>query len=85
MILLGLGAIAYIAAFIFGIQVLILAFKEHVLWGFAYLFIPFAALVYVIKYWSDTKAPFLRGLVCGIIGIVLVVSGTLLSAPSTQY
>jgi hypothetical protein len=67
-ILLGIG---YIIAFIYGIILLIKAFQTHVGWGICYLFVPFAALVFVIKHWEICKKPFLMSL----ISIPLIAAG----------
>ncbi len=55
-ILLGVGAII---GFVGGIMLLIVAFKEHILWGLGSLFIPFVGLVFVIMHWPVAKKPFL--------------------------
>ena len=49
-------------AIIFGIQLLIMAFQKSVLWGLGYIIVPFVSLIFVIVHWSETKTPFLRGL-----------------------
>src|SRR5687767_263772 len=67
----GMGILGWVlvvlsglAMFVFGIQILIMAFKTSVGWGLACLFLPFAALVFVIKFWDQAKTPFLRSLAC---------------------
>ena len=64
-----------IVCLIFGIQILIKAFKTHVLWGLGSLFVPFVMLVYVIKYWDDCKGPFIKYL----IGVAVIIVGTVLA------
>jgi len=59
MILFGLGALG---SFVFGIWLLITAFQKHVLWGLAYIFLPFAAIVFVCMNWDRAGKPFLLGL-----------------------
>jgi hypothetical protein len=61
---LVLAGVAGIALLVFGIQILVRAFKTSVGWGLASLFVPFAALVFVVKHWDQTRTPFLRGLAC---------------------
>lgn len=56
LLLMGVGGIL---ALVTGIWLLILAFREHVLWGLAYLFVPFAALVFVIMHFDEAGKPFL--------------------------
>ena len=55
--------IGLIIALIFGIQLLIIAFRESILWGLGYLFVPFVNLIFIIMHWNETKTPFLRALV----------------------
>jgi len=62
----------------YGVQLLILAFEESVLWGLAYIFIPFAALIFIITNWQETKSPFLRGL----IAIPFYIIGAMLTGGS---
>ena len=67
--------VGFIISLVFGLQLLIMAFKESVLWGLGYIFIPFVALVFVIIYWSETKKPFLLGL----LGIPFIIIGIILA------
>ncbi|HEY1171463.1 MAG TPA: hypothetical protein VGH19_08855 [Verrucomicrobiae bacterium] len=65
-------------AFIFGIQLLILAFRTSILWGLGYIFVPFVSLIFVVVHWDEAKTPFLRGLLCipfMILGVVLSSMG----------
>ena len=72
--------IGVIIGLIFGIQILILAFKESLVWGLGSLFIPFVMLIFVIKHWEKAKSPFLKTL----IAIPFYVIGLIMSGPSTQ-
>lgn len=63
-ILMAVGAIV---ALIYGIIILIKAFKASVLWGLGCLFVPFVSLVFVIKYWGECKKPFLMSLLGSVI------------------
>lgn len=78
-----LGAILILAGvlvgLVYGIILLVKAFKTSIWWGLAYLFIPFAALVFVIVHWQVAKKPFLMSL----ISIPLILIGLLLS-PETM-
>lgn len=49
---------------VFGVLLIIAAFKESILWGLGYLFVPFVSLIFVIVHWDEAKAPFLKGLLC---------------------
>lgn len=75
LLFLGLGI-----GVVFGIILLIKAFQTSVLWGLAYLFIPFAALVYVFTHWEQSKKPFLSSL----IGIPLVVLGVVIMVSQAE-
>jgi len=61
---LVLALVAGVAMLVFGIQIVVRAFKTSVGWGLASLFIPLAVLVFVFKHWAQTKRPFLGGLAC---------------------
>ena len=65
-----------IAMLIFGIQILIIAFKTHIGWGLASLFIPLVAFVFVFMHWQETKTPFLRWL----IGLGVTIVGGVIGA-----
>ncbi len=69
-----------VAMLVFGIQILILAFKTSIGWGLASLLVPFVVLVFVVKYWQQARTPFLRSLACipvQIIGSGLMLWGTI--------
>lgn len=57
--ILGIGLIISAVA---GIALLVKAFRVSIGWGFACMFVPFAALVFVVKNWQDTKNLFFAGL-----------------------
>ena len=67
-----LSALASLAMLVFGIQILIAAFKTSAGWGLASLLLPFAMFVFVAKHWQATKTPFLRS----VIAFVVVLVGT---------
>ena len=82
-----MGAILYILgvalAFVGGIWIVVIAFKEHIGWGLATLFIPFVSLYYAITRWAACKTPFLislAGIAVMIVGI-LVFGATAPTAP----
>jgi Na+-translocating ferredoxin:NAD+ oxidoreductase RnfE subunit len=63
-----------IISLVYGIQLLILAFRTSVWWGLGYLFIPFVGLIFIIVHWSEAKGPFLKGLIalpCFLLGAIL--------------
>ena len=47
-----------ILAFVGGIWILVLAFKESLVWGFCSLFIPLVALIFAFMHWEICKKPF---------------------------
>lgn len=61
--------VGFIVQTVFGIILIVKAFRESIGWGLATIFIPFAGLVFVIRNWEDTKKPFLGG-VCG--GLIML-------------
>ncbi len=70
---LGIIVIACLVSIAAGVWLLVLAFRENVGWGLACLFIPFAALAFVLKFWDEAKKPFLYSLAgsgLAIIGMV---------------
>ena len=81
MVILGtvLFLIGFIVAMTGGIWTLVLAFQDHIGWGFACLFIPFAALVFSIKKWNrrSVRRSFLlsmSGFISSLIGSVIWVT-----------
>ena len=79
----ALSALAGIGMLIFGIQILITAFKTSIGWGLASLFIPLAVLVFVAKHWEATKTPFIRSLIAfavALVGTGISVFGAMSSA-----
>jgi hypothetical protein len=58
-----------------GLWFLGVAFGESVLWGLACLFIPFAALFFLISHWDEAGKPFLVQL-AGAVPMVLGMAMT---------
>jgi len=78
-LLLGLlGLLGVALSMVFGLWCLIIAFRTSVIWGLAYMFIPFAGLVFVVCHWDQVGKPFL-GLFCSV-AVVVFVSLTLPAA-----
>ena len=70
--------IGVVIALIYGLQLLILAFRTSILWGLAYLFVPFVGLIFVIVHWDKAGSPFLKSLLAipfYILGVLLTQSG----------
>lgn len=66
----GLGLLAM---FVGGIMTLVAAFRQSLLWGFAYLFVPFASLVFLFKHWAEAKMGFFISLIGLAIFVVPIV------------
>lgn len=80
-----LAVIGYIIMLVFGIILLVKAFQKSVGWGLIYLLTGgIGALVFVIKFWPETKSAFLKqivGLVIAIVGAVIGGIGAAKSMP----
>lgn len=60
-------------ALIAGLWFLVCAFRQHVLWGLAVLFLPFAALIFLIVHWAEARGAFfaqLFGTILCVIGLM---------------
>jgi hypothetical protein len=53
---------------------IVVAFRRSVIWGLCYLFVPFAALVFLFVAWADAK----RAFFVNTIGVLLMASVLLL-------
>ena len=42
-----------------GVMMIVAAFRVSIVWGLAYLLVPFAALVFLFKHWAEAKKGFL--------------------------
>jgi hypothetical protein len=63
-----------LVAFAAGIWLVVVAFKRSVGWGLAVLFLsPIAAIIFAIKYWEESKKPFLIYTGSFVAAIVLMV------------
>lgn len=71
--LLGLG---FLTMFVGAIMTLVAAFQRSLLWGFAYLFVPFVSLAFLIVHWAEAKKGFFVGLAGMAIFIVPIVSSS---------
>ena len=70
-ILIALGLLLMIVGGVWGIVV---AFRRSVLWGLCYVFVPFAAMVFLVVAWAEAKRSFL----VSTMGILLMASVLLL-------
>lgn len=75
LILLALGCLAMFGGGIWGI---VLSFQESTTWGLLYFFVPFAALVFVIKKWS--KKSVRRSFFLSLGGFIAVILSAVIPA-----
>lgn len=73
-----LSLLGIAVSLVFGIILMVQAFKESIIWGLVYIFVPFGALVYVVKFWDNAKKPFLYSL----LGIPPMILGGVLAGMS---
>lgn len=69
--------VGVLASFVGAVMVLIEAFKASILWGLAYIFLPFANIVFVITHWQDAKRGVKIWFFCGLLaggGLLLIDS-----------
>ena len=71
LLLLALAALAGLVAFASFVWLLVVAFKTHVGWGLAVLFLPLAPIVFAIKHWQASKRPFLLNLGSSLASLTL--------------
>ena len=70
--LVVLLCIAILAVLVGTVMLLVEAFRESVLWGMAYLFVPFANLAFVICHWDRAR----KGFLVSIVGAVAAIGAT---------
>ena len=78
----GLGLLLIVAGIViglvFGLILLIKAFKVSILWGLGSLFVPFVGLFFVFTHWEETRKPFFLSLIafpCLFLGLVIMPGG----------
>lgn len=67
-ILFLLGLLVALAG---GVWFLVVAFKEHILWGLGSLLVPFVSLVFLIMHFGKSWRPF----VVQVLGILIMIPG----------
>lgn len=68
--LMGIGGLLTLASTIW---LLVLGFKEHVMWGVAIFFVPGAGLVYGVMRWGKAQEALLLGVVGGLMLVAAVL------------
>lgn len=70
-VLANIVGLVALAAYIW---LLVVAFKQHVGWGLGVLFLsPIAAIIFAIKYWKESKVPFLAYMGCSTLGLAILI------------
>lgn len=70
LLLLSVIGLAGLIAFVW---LVVVAFREHLGWGFAVLLVsPLAAILFAIMHWREAKIPFIAFMTAGIIQLYLV-------------
>lgn len=77
-IMLVLLIIGWVVAVVGGIMLLVVAFKESVLWGLGCLLVPFVALIFLIMHWSQAKNAFFVQLAGMALIFIALVAGAML-------
>jgi len=67
-----LAVVLNVVALAFFVRLAVHAFRTGLGWGLAFLFLPFASLVYAIKFWSEVRKPFLWWLGSSVAGTVVL-------------
>lgn len=70
MVLMALCILSGLVCFAGGLWLLIVAFRKSVLWGLGCLFLPIVPIVFIAKYWEESKKAFLLWL-AGFIPAIL--------------
>lgn len=75
--LVALGLLLAVASFVGSIWLVVVAFRKGgPVWGILTLVVPFANVVFAVKFWSVAKKPFLASLVPGVIsGVCFMLAG----------
>ncbi len=84
MFLMLLGALLGLVAAATFIWLAVLAFRRHVGWGLAVLFLPFAYIVFAVKHWDEARKPFLMTLGASLASMAFLFVGAALSAQSAM-
>ncbi|MEO0447473.1 MAG: hypothetical protein AAF191_15480, partial [Verrucomicrobiota bacterium] len=65
----GMGAIVlgFLLSAIFAIILIVKAFKTSPVWGVCSIFVPFALLVFVIKFWGEAGGSFIKYLASSVL------------------
>lgn len=88
--MLGVGVVLLVVAGILSlvgtVMFAVAAFRVSLVWGLLVLFVPFAGLVFLVKYWGQAKRGFLVGLAGSTVGVIafLALSAGIASKAKAQ-
>jgi glucan phosphoethanolaminetransferase (alkaline phosphatase superfamily) len=77
-LLIALFCLGILLTMIGSIWTTILAFTEHLGWGFACFFLPFAAFVFILVHWNKKRVR--QSFWITILGLVAILSGSVIAA-----
>lgn len=77
------GLLCFVGSMLF-LWLCVIAFKESVVWGLVALFVPFGNVVFAVKHWEVSKKPFLSGLACTVLGVVMMFGAFAVGAAQLQ-
>ena len=87
MIVLPIMLVASLLYFATQVLLLVRIFQQSIGWGLGTLFIPFVAIIAIIKFWEHTKRPFIGSLLCAaiiIMGLIMTPFAPKHRLPATQ-
>ena len=75
MIIIGLSLVLMLIS---TLVVAVAAFRQHVVWGLVYLFVPLGNLAFVVRHWAVAKTGFLVSIASGVValGAIMMLPGT---------
>ncbi len=71
--IIALFLVCYGAVIAGGVMCMVAAFRQSLLWGLAYLFVPFASLIFVFAHWEKARTGF-KVAVTGFAGSLLLLA-----------
>lgn len=86
-LLVTLAAIGFLLATVGSIVGVVESFRESAVWGLLYLFVPFASLVFTIKFWQQREWV-RKGLFASLVGVALLMLSGIVAAfviPPTEF
>lgn len=63
---------SFIVMIVTGIMCIVAAFRQSIVWGLVYLFVPFGSLVFIILHWHDVRSAFLTNLAAAVVFVLAI-------------